>query len=341
MALQWTYTTLFAALQDWPVEQDNEDYDDNLPNLIGMGELRVVRDLNLSIFDVIDESLTVDEGERFITKPTGLVVVRSLRLGQVISTQVEQPADDDAISVAQVAPNVEAALSITGAAAVLGVVTYTVAREISVTETLHSAGGIEVIVTGTDQNGAAIVETITTLKNGQIAYSLNLFLTITAVSARFGDGTRQVKVGGAVARGGVVLGETWPLELRSKEFCQAYAPDRRQVGRSPYYNEHSETLWELAEAADQDYAVISHHVARPTGLSASSPGSTTWLSTRAPDALFAACLMEAEHLLKADDRYADYQQKYEQDLLPKARLELRNLIRQGDRGPFQGVASAA
>ena len=56
MALAWTYTTLRQALLDWPVEdEDSEEYVDNIDNLIGLGELRLVRDLNLSIFDVVNE----------------------------------------------------------------------------------------------------------------------------------------------------------------------------------------------------------------------------------------------------------------------------------------------
>jgi len=338
--LAWTYTSLFDALKAWPVEIENQTYEDDLPTIIGLGHVRLIRDLNLSIFDVTDESLTLDEGERLVTKPTGIIATRSLRIGKIISSTAEVAADDDSLCVAQVPANVQAALTLNGAAVVAGVGTFTIPRRVTVTETLLSIGGIEVILTGTDKNGFKAQETVTTLENGRVASSLNLWLTLTGIQARMGDGTRQVKVGGAVARGGVVIGETWPLELRSKEWCQAYAPDRREVNRPVYFNEHSSTQWELVDSADQDYAVISHHVARPQELTASFAGPT-WLSSSVPDGLFAACLMEAEHYLKADDRYADYQSKYAGEIIPAARLELRNLIRLGDRGPFSPTMSAA
>jgi uncharacterized protein YeaO (DUF488 family) len=57
-----------------------------------------------------------------------------------------------------------------------------------------------------------------------------------------------------------------------------------------------------------------------------------------PDALFAACLMEAEHYTQADDRYADFKTKYYEELLPAARYELRQLQRAGDYSPFSPAA---
>src|SRR5262245_49805982 len=341
MALAWTQQTLEQALRDWPVEHDNDDYEDNIENLISLGELRLIRDLNLDTFDVVDETLTLDEGSRFVTKPTTLITTRSLRIGKVISAAVEAAADDDSICTAQAAEEDLAELTINGAAAIAGVVTFTVARAVTVKETTESGGGIQVVITGTDKNSFTASERVTTKGGGETVFTRTLFLTITTVEARFGDGVRPVKVGGAVAVGVVVIGETWPLEKRSKDFCQDYAPDRRELGRPVYYNEHSATQWEVVDAADQDYAVIAHHVARPTGLNDGLPDASTWLSRSVPDALFAACLMEAEHLLKADDRYADYKTKYEQELLPAARLELRNQIRVGDRGPFMPTMSAA
>lgn len=341
MALAWTYATLRQALLDWPVEdEDSEEYVDNVPNLVGLGELRLVRDLNLSIFDVTDESLTIDEGSRLVTKPATLVATRSLRLGQVIASVAEAPADDDSICTSQVVPNLSGGLTLDGAAVAGGSVTYSPARRIMVKEVTQNEGGLEVTITGTDKNGFPASEAVITIGNGETAFSRLLFLTVIAVTARFGDGVRRVKVGGAVGAGLLVMGQTWPLELRSKDYCQEYAPDRREVGRPRFYNEHSSTAWELVDSADQDYAVICHHVARPQGLVASAPDASTWLSSNVPDALFAACLMEAEHFLKADDRYGDYETKYNNTLIPAARLELRNSMRLGDRGPFSGAPAA-
>lgn len=343
MALAWTYNTLHAAMLSWPREDANsEEYLADLPTIIASGHLRLVRDLNLDIFDSVDEtSSTIAAGARLVTKPTTLIQTRSLRLGQIIASVAPAAADDDGICTAQEAPGTEDDLSLNGAAVTAGSVTYAPARRVTVKENTLNEGGIEVSITGTDRNGFPCNETLTTPGQGGLATSVELFSTVTAVTARFGDGTRTVSVGSAYARGTLLIGDTWPLELRSKAYCQEYAPDRRAVGRSRYFNEHSDTQWEFVEGADQAYAVIVHMVARPQELSASSPTVTTWLSRAVPDALQSACLAEAEHYLKADDRYGDVMTKYTNEQLPAARLELRNSIRLGDRGPFAGMPRPA
>lgn len=128
-------------------------------------------------------------------------------------------------------------------------------------------------------------------------------------------------------------------ELRSRSFIDRYAPDPTQQGKPRYYCEESATQLQLAPTPDEDYDVIMLVMKRPAdGFTSSSGNTTSWLSTRVPDALFAACLMEAEQYLKADDRYADYRTKYYQELLPTARTELRNAMRRGDFIPPIAVA---
>lgn len=342
MALAWTYNTLEQRLLDWPREDnDSTEYLDAVPTIIQLGHVRLVRDLNLDIFDQVDEtSSTIAAGARLVTKPTALIQTRSLRLGQIISSVAAVSADDDGLCTTQVVPNLSGSLTLNGAQVSAGTATYSPARRVTVKETTANEGGLEITVTGTDRYGFPASEIIVTPGDGMTAESIELFSTVTAVTARFGDGARSVKVGGAYARGTLLIGETWPLEQRSKSYCQEYAPDRRAVGRCRYFNEHSDTQWEFVEAADQAYAVIVHMVARPQELTASSPNATTWLSSAVPDALFTACLMEAEQYLKADDRYGDFKNKYETEHLPAARLELRNSIRSGDRGPYSGTPTA-
>jgi hypothetical protein len=77
--------------------------------------------------------------------------------------------------------------------------------------------------------------------------------------------------------------------------------------------------------------------ARPQDSLSLADQGPSWLSRCVPDALFAACLMEAEHLLKADDRYADYRAKYH-EIIQVARLELRQAIRNGDYSPLKAGA---
>lgn len=147
--------------------------------------------------------------------------------------------------------------------------------------------------------------------------------------------------------GGVLLEEavesnarSSPVEQRSWDFCHEFAPDPAQTGRPRYYNELNDNELEIVPTADARYGAVMRYVRRPTdALSPIAPDATSWLSRSVPDALFAACLMEAEHFLKADDRYDDYAKKYHTELIPTARAELRNLIRAGDYNPMRSSAT--
>jgi hypothetical protein len=67
--LGFNYTQLFAALQAWPVKQ-NADFLANLNRMIFMGELRLIRDIQLDIFDVND-SQALTAGQTILPKPAG------------------------------------------------------------------------------------------------------------------------------------------------------------------------------------------------------------------------------------------------------------------------------
>ena len=209
--LAWTWTTLIAALQSWPTDEDQQ-YVDELPNIVNLAELRLVRDLNLELFDRTDATQSTIAGTREVSKPATCISMRDVGI--------------------------------------------------------------------------------------------------------------------------TVAGEYTPLEKRSLEWCKMYAPAASVRAIPRYWCDKSESLIVLVPTPIAVYVVDQHIVARPTdGLSSVAPGSTSWLSRTVPDALFAACLMESEGFLKADDRYNDYRTKYYQELLPVARLELRNAIRVGDHSP--------
>lgn len=214
MNIAWTYDTLFAALQAWPTD-DSDQYVTEIPNIIGLGELRLVRDLNLDLFDISDDSQSTVAGTRTITKPSETIVIREI--------------------------------------------------------------GIEV-------DGAYV-----------------------------------------------------PLEKRSLTYCKMYAPDSSVQDQPEFWCEESPTEILLVPTPDAAYPVHQYANARPQDSLSLSNQGPSWLSRCVPDALFASCLMEAEHFLKADDRYADYRAKY-QEIIQIARLELRSAIRNGDYSPLKAGA---
>lgn len=78
----FTYSELEQALQDWPDDTDDTigGYVDNIPRMVQLAELRVVKDLNLDIFDVTDTSAVVTASNPLVVKPAGLIVTRSMWL---------------------------------------------------------------------------------------------------------------------------------------------------------------------------------------------------------------------------------------------------------------------
>jgi hypothetical protein len=68
--------------------------------------------------------------------------------------------------------------------------------------------------------------------------------------------------------------------------------------------------------------------------------STTWLGTVCGELLFAACLMEAERFIKADDRFADIQGDYMQKMATR-KGEFAESIRTGRYAPIRPEAAPA
>jgi len=212
MSPAWTYDTLTAALQNWPVNS-NPSYVAALPRIIGLGELRLVRDLDLEIFETTENASTV-AGTRTLTKPAGIFVPKMM---QIV------------------------------------------------------------------------------------------------------DGDRRYP----------------PLRQRTQAFLLAAYPSSAvdDQDRPEMYAEKSTSEWLLGPVPDAAYTVEVTGLARPDSLTSDNP--TSWLGTHCPDALFAACLMESEHYLKADDRYADWQKKYASEIIPSTSNELLRLRRLGDLNTYR------
>lgn len=92
MALQYTYATLLSALQDWP-EDDDADYAAAIPELIGHGELKLTRELDLEIFEV-DVTTPIVSGSPTIVKPANMVAPRTLAYTNGSYVELEQRTVD-------------------------------------------------------------------------------------------------------------------------------------------------------------------------------------------------------------------------------------------------------
>ena len=82
MGLTFTYPTLVSAIQQYTLEGEslvNTDFSAFLPTIINIAEERIIRDLNLNVFD-IEETGYLVAGDPYLAIPDGYLGIRSLRV---------------------------------------------------------------------------------------------------------------------------------------------------------------------------------------------------------------------------------------------------------------------
>jgi hypothetical protein len=333
--IPYTYATLTQAMQDWPVNQ-GANYVANIPQFISLGELRLLRDLNLEFFDAVDSTQVLAAGANVVTKPANIVSLRTMRLAQGIA-QTAQAASANSVGLSQITSQAPFTLVFNGA---LGAapVTLAIPRQVTITDTSgagYASGGVIVTVGGTDSSGSVTSETIYA-RNASTVTGKTLWSVISSLTCSGGSQTQTISIGTAAAAAST-LGRSWPVYKRNYDYVSNYAANPARVERPRYYAELSATQWVLSQATDQGYTVVVRFIERPASITTLGPTGTTWLSQNCSDLLFQCSLMEAENYLKADDRFGDISADYASKL-QVARIELRNSIRQGDYSPVKAAA---
>ena len=277
----FNYTQLYQALQDWPVKSSTL-YLKNLNRMIYMGELRLVIDLDLDLFDVNDSVVTT--------------------LG--------------ATTIAK--PNQSAPLTFT-AGILLGATSATLLAAWTGTTGAY-------VVTFSDQEIQAV-----TLTNGATTATWTLPMAA-AVTANAMLNPQMI-----VERNLWSVYATFPRVMvkRSWDFVTMYG--QATPGRPLYYADQGTNQWIFAPAADVNAtAFLRRYIKRPVSIIIAQ---NTWLGDNVGQLLFVCCLMEMEHFIKADDRYADMKSKYYEELLPNARGEIMMAARSGQYAPLSPIAS--
>lgn len=85
--MEYTYTTLAAALESWPSD-DDEEYVAEIPSIIKLGEQRLLRELQLGHLDAI-LTAPFTTGDPVVDKPAGFLVAYDV----TVTTQEEGPGD--------------------------------------------------------------------------------------------------------------------------------------------------------------------------------------------------------------------------------------------------------
>jgi hypothetical protein len=280
----FNYQQLYQALQDWPYKA-SATYLANLNRIIFMGELRLIRDLDLDIFEVNDQ-VALSIGATTVPKPPQSVGIQF---------------------TANLSPGTTAATLSTNWTGVTG--TYVVT---------FSDNELQIVTLTNGMNSAAWPSP-----------GLANECTVNArVNSQFvAERSLMVVYNGAPKR----------LLKRSYDFVQNYVGAAQ--GQPKYFCDQgpSSLVWQIAPSADANATAVNRrYIDRPPSIVVAG---NTWLGDNTGDCLFAACLMESEQFLKADDRFQDMSNKYYQILLPNARGEIQISGRRGDYAPLAPVAS--
>lgn len=127
------------------------------------------------------------------------------------------------------------------------------------------------------------------------------------------------------------------IEKRALGYCDMWAENPAVEGFPTFYAEKDETNAYFVNTPDQAYPVVLYGIQRPPGLSVAVP--TTWLSKYAADLLLLACLIGTEEYLSNPGQAGIWKGEYDNDRLPKTKLELRGLQR--DEYQLSRAASTA
>lgn len=126
-----------------------------------------------------------------------------------------------------------------------------------------------------------------------------------------------------------VIGGTWTaLSRRSNQYIRDYWPVPATTGTTLYFGDDSEANLIFAPTPAANGTWKARCIKRAAGLSGGT--ATTWLSTHVGDALFYACLVQAELFLKSDldgqERNSKWYSLYEK-AVEGAKEETKELIR--------------
>src|SRR5438105_4364058 len=87
--IAWTYATMTAALQNWLYDTDSDWVGGSSPamnSLIQLGELRVVNDFDLTVFDVQKTAtLAANSTTGLVARPAGIVITDDMGYNDPVS----------------------------------------------------------------------------------------------------------------------------------------------------------------------------------------------------------------------------------------------------------------
>lgn len=73
--MQYTYTTLLASCQNYQID-DSSEYETEFPKIVQLAEMRIIKDLNLGVFDTQTGTVTLTSGSQTVVKPSDFIAIQ-------------------------------------------------------------------------------------------------------------------------------------------------------------------------------------------------------------------------------------------------------------------------
>lgn len=151
--------------------------------------------------------------------------------------------------------------------------------------------------TDVDSNvfSASVINTFITMAENQILREIDLDVFKLEAAGSLTTGNKFLTAPSEILTHRYLMvnvdGEQVFLDFRDTSFMKEYWADSAVTGVPKYYSVWDQNTFYIAPTPAADYVVELGYIYRPTQLSPTNP--TTWISTRAPEALLYACLIQA------------------------------------------------
>lgn len=124
-----------------------------------------------------------------------------------------------------------------------------------------------------------------------------------------------------------------PLEMRLYEFNRFYWPDPTQLDPPKYYSDYDYNHWLVTPTPDQNYPFEIAFLGLATTIDETQ--QTNWVTDFAPELLIYGSLLEAQILLKNDERTTYFMNLYQnalQSLMRESKERLSDRTQDGGKG---------
>ena len=154
----------------------------------------------------------------------------------------------------------------------------------------------------------SVINTFITMAENRILRDIDLDVFKYEAQASLTPGNKFLSTPGGILTHRYMMvsvnGDQVFLEFRDTSFMKEYWPDGNATGVPKFYSVWDDNTFYLAPTPAEAYTVELGYIRKPDQISPINP--TTWISTKAPEALLYACLIQAYSYTKGPPEMLQY-----------------------------------